>query len=224
MSDLPWFTSFRMSDIAPIVQSLFRSNRPPGCRTVSSPRWLPAGRSPSNRRRGANCSNACAGPDAWRLRPARRRRSPAVRARFATAAAGPAMPATAATSSQICGRELHARRIQQPVGAADCDGKTVGKGEQPLRRAVDDAGHRRQTRRRRDAEMGVDDGAKLARHRQVRNERGRHHRRHRQNDGIARRRAALFRRRNRAPSRGSPRTSMPRKRWPKMTAPPFASM
>ena len=55
------------------------------------------------------------------------------------------------------------------------------------------------------------------------NERCRHHRRHRQNDGIARpqrhRDVAEIERRSRAP----PSKANARKRWPKTTLPPFAS-
>src|ERR1017187_5339387 len=69
------------------------------------------------------------------------------------------------------GSEFHPRGIEQPIGAADGDGKTVVKGEQPLGRAVDDAGYWRARSRRFDAEMGVNDGAKLGRRRQAGNER-----------------------------------------------------
>ena len=107
------------------------------------------------------------------------------------------------------GGEFLARRVEQPVGAADGDRQTVGKGEQPFGGAVDDAGHGRERRGRLEAEMRVDDGAKFGRRRQVGNERCGDHRRHREDNGIARRAAAPRDRRNRARSRGPRRTSTP---------------
>ena len=133
------------------------------------PRSSPAGRSRSSRRQGPDCSSASRAPG--RLASSRRqwrRTSPAARSRSATAARRPAMPATAATSRQIGARELLARRIEQVVGGADRHRQAVGEGEQPFRRAVDDAEHRRQPGGRCDPEMRVDDGAEFGRPRQIR--------------------------------------------------------
>ena len=92
------------------------------------------------------------------------------------------------------------------------------KREQPFDGAVDDADHRRQRRRRIDAEMRVDDGTKLVGRRQAGHQLGRDQGRHGEDHGVVgaerdvviaevERRDAACRRNARA-----------RSRWPKRTA------
>ena len=69
-------------------------------------------------------------------------------------------------------RQLFPRRVDQPVTGADGDRKPAGKGEDPLHRAVEHAENERRIRRRIDAEMGVDDGAKLGRRFEAVHQRG----------------------------------------------------
>ena len=109
------------------------------------------------------------------------RRSPAARARSATAAGGRAMPGDRRDLAPDRRGELLARRVEQPVGAADRDRQPVREGEQPFDRAVDHADDRRQCRaaasmRKCALTMARNSvGAVEAGH-----QRGRDHRRHRE--------------------------------------------
>ena len=85
--------------------------------------------------------------------------------------------------------ERFARRLQQPVGGADRHRQPVRKSEQPFDHAVHDAGQRRDVFCRRDAEVGVDDGAELSRRLQAGNKICGDHGRHREHHRIVRRQA-----------------------------------
>jgi hypothetical protein len=80
---------------------------------------------------------------------------------------------------------LLARRIEQAVASADRDREPARESKNPLRRGIEHAEDGRLAGRRIDAEMRIDDGAKLVRHAQALHQRCRGIRRHGEDHGIA---------------------------------------
>ena len=129
------------------VARFLRDQIPPRAAPNGSlPRWSPAVRSRSNRRRGRGCESAWPCRAVWHFLPAWRQRSPAVPARFATGAVHPQCPRFARHPARSGPPAPREGMFEQPVGAADGDRQPAGEGEQPFHRAADDAGDRRQAR------------------------------------------------------------------------------
>ena len=143
-------------------------DRRPGCRSGSRLRWWRASPCRSNRRRARDCAMRCAAPGRLAFcagvaaKVARRSRT------ICHGGSALGRPATVATSSPERPRQRLARHVEQAVGGADRDREAARKREQPFGGAVHDADDGREAGGRIDAEMRVDDGAELGRHRRAR--------------------------------------------------------